>query len=316
VKTFWMFMPWMPLISGAKIRKHCAVLSTSNVWPIAGEFVQDGVRTAKLILTLEDFDLDCFYWNGFTFVSEKMRYAMALGPSDIQYFDVDASESAPLPQSKHYMTMHVPVTEDVSDLKNSKYTRDHLPGDSVKINIPSTVAFRPEAEPTHEIFYDRSFKIIYCTDEFALRVLQAGCSGAGFFHPSHFFDAVTNDSARFAASNRSSNGTPPGKSSGPKWFRRFPEKEIWRIRDGKHGGSGKSGGKLFVAICVGREVREEALRFGARSSEFRQHCRRALPHGDDMASIAVIDYPPVARPVVFRTAGPNFAQSHSVRECR
>jgi hypothetical protein len=119
-----------------------------------------------------------------------MRHAMALGPSDIQYSDVDASESAPLPQSKHYMAMRVPVTEDVSDLKNSVYTSDCLPGDSVQILIPSIVAFRPDAEPAHEIFYDRSFKVIYCTGGFALRVLEAGCSGAGFFHPSQFFDGA------------------------------------------------------------------------------------------------------------------------------
>ena len=114
---------------------------------------------AKLILTLEDFDRDCFYWNGFTFVSEKMRHAMALGPSDIQYFEVDASESAPLPQSKHYHIMHVPVTEDVSDLKNSEYLATivrMVP--SSTIGMPLAVAFRPDAEPTHEIFYDRSFK--------------------------------------------------------------------------------------------------------------------------------------------------------------
>jgi hypothetical protein len=36
---------------------------------------------------------------------------MALGSSDIQYFDVDASESTPQPRSKNYRTMHVPVID-------------------------------------------------------------------------------------------------------------------------------------------------------------------------------------------------------------
>ena len=52
---------------------------------------------------------------------------MALGPSGIQYFDVDARESAPLPRSKNYRTMHVPVTEDVVDPINSDYICRHLP---------------------------------------------------------------------------------------------------------------------------------------------------------------------------------------------
>ena len=51
--------------------------------------------------------------------------------------------------------------------------------------MPFSVVFRRDAEPTHEIFYDRLFKVIYCTDEFALRVLQAGCSGVIFVDPSH-----------------------------------------------------------------------------------------------------------------------------------
>jgi hypothetical protein len=70
MKTFWMFTPWMPLISDEKMRKHCAVLRMSDTGPITGEFVREGVPAAKLIMTLEDFDLDCFYRNDFTFVSE------------------------------------------------------------------------------------------------------------------------------------------------------------------------------------------------------------------------------------------------------
>ena len=189
MKTFWMFMPWMPLISGAKIRNRCTILRTSEIsdeGPVAGRFVRDGLLTVKLILTLEDFDLDCFSRNGFTFVSEKMRHAMALGPSDIQYFEVDASESAPLPRSKHYMTMHVPVTEDVADLQNSDYLIEHHSDGSQGVGTLFSLVFRIDARPAHEIFHERSFKHIYCTDEIALRVLQAGCSGAFFVDPSRW----------------------------------------------------------------------------------------------------------------------------------
>jgi hypothetical protein len=154
--------------------------------PIAGTFVREGLLTAKLTVTLEDFDLDCFHWNEFSFVSEHMRRAMALGPSDIQYFDVDASESAPLPRSKNYQVMHVPVTEDVADLKKSDYLVRHCPDGSLKIESPLKVVFRADAQPAHELFYDRSFKFIYCTDAFAARVLKAGCTGAFFFDASRW----------------------------------------------------------------------------------------------------------------------------------
>ena len=52
---------------------------------------------------------------------------MALGPSDIQYFDVDSSQSAALPRSKRYQLMHIPVAEDVTDPARSDYQFRHRP---------------------------------------------------------------------------------------------------------------------------------------------------------------------------------------------
>lgn len=191
MKIFWMFMPWLPYhISLSKLNKHCSFTNDAEIFRshlAPGTFAKKRPPMAKLELTLESFDVDCFFVGGFRLVSEKMRCAMALGPADVQYFEVDASRSAPLPQSKHYQIMHVPVTEDVSDPKNSDYTYHHYSDGSVTGGTPHAVVFRPDAEPTHEIFYDRFFKVIYCTDEFALRVLRAGCSGIRFFDPARGF---------------------------------------------------------------------------------------------------------------------------------
>jgi hypothetical protein len=175
-------------------QKNCTIFldhpeEACQKWPTVGKFTREGLLSAKLILTLEDFDLD-YFGSGFSFVSEKMRDAMALGPSDIQYFDVDSSQSAPLPRSKNYRIMHVPVTEDVSDLKNSEYLCRHHPDGSLEINSPIAPAFRDDAQPAHQIFVDRSFKTVYCTDEFALRVLRAACSGVIFMYPSHSFPGL------------------------------------------------------------------------------------------------------------------------------
>jgi hypothetical protein len=193
MKTFWMFVYWAPYYGNDGLLGHCTVSRISEPsqegepsYEGPGRFVRDGLLAVKLALTLENFDLDCFHWNDFTFVSEKMRCAMALGPGDIQYFDVDASESSPLPRSKNYRTIHVPVTEDVADPEDSDYICHHRPdGSVVATGMPLSVVFRRDVEPTHEIFYDKLFNVIYCTDEFALRVLRAGCSGAFFFDPSH-----------------------------------------------------------------------------------------------------------------------------------
>ena len=86
MKRYWMFVYWIYLRDEDRLVNHCTVSrlsEPSGEGPIAGRFVRDGLLAAKLALTLEDFDLDCFYWDGFTFVSERMRRAVALDPSDI-----------------------------------------------------------------------------------------------------------------------------------------------------------------------------------------------------------------------------------------
>jgi hypothetical protein len=186
VKTIWIVMPLFPV----GLVDHCVLSDgTDLIRPdlTAGQHETRERPAAKLILTLEDFDADYFMWGGYTLVSEKMRRAMALGPSDIQYFDVDASESALLPKSKHYQIMHVPVTEYMTDQKNLAYRPLKVPRPSVESRLASAVASGCAAEPTHEIFYDRFRDFIFCTDEFAMRVLQSDCSGITFWEPFDYF---------------------------------------------------------------------------------------------------------------------------------
>lgn len=186
MKTIWIAMPHFP----EGLVDHCALLDGTEPFTpelIAGERGPNELPRAKLILTLEDFDADCLFWNCLWLVSEKMRRAMALGSSDIQYFDVDASESAPLPQSKNYQIMHVPVTEYMTDQKNLVYRPLKVPKPNVESRLASAVASGRGAELTHEIFHDRFRDLIFCTDEFAVRILKAGCSGINFFDPFDFF---------------------------------------------------------------------------------------------------------------------------------
>jgi hypothetical protein len=187
VSIFWQFSPWPPqwlnpgyfigcfeFLNGAELVR---------ARPTDGEFVRNELPTLQIEFAAEDFDPDCFDWYGFTLVSEQMRRAMALGPSDIQYFEVDSSRAAPLPRSKRYQIMHVPVAEEVSDPEHSEYSLRHRPEGVELFGRPRTVAFRPDAEPAHEIFYDRFFKVTFCTDALALRVLKAGCTGMRFLDP-------------------------------------------------------------------------------------------------------------------------------------
>lgn len=156
--------------------------------PAVGEFARTELPRAEIEFPKEDFDDDCFQCEGFTFVSEKMRCAMALAPSEIQYSDIDTDGAPPLPRSKHYQIMHVPVTENISDPDRSDYTFRQRPDGFELCSPPHAIAFRPDVEPVHEIFYDRFFKVILCTDELALRVLWAGCTGIRFLDPANLDD--------------------------------------------------------------------------------------------------------------------------------
>jgi hypothetical protein len=182
-----MFTPWLPSrLNAGQLIGRCEFLSGAEMVRerlVDGEFYRSGLPTAQIEFTDESYDQDCFEWKGFTFVSERMRRAMALGPSEIQYLDVDSSRSTPLPRSKLYQIMLVPVTEDVSNPERSAYRLRHRPEGVELWGAPTLVAFRPDAEPSHEFFYDRFFKVPFCTDAFALRVLRAGCTGMRFLDP-------------------------------------------------------------------------------------------------------------------------------------
>ena len=191
MKTIRIAMPRLPFhLTGHDMPNHCAFLNSTELSAVVlpkGQPPPNELPTAKLMLTLEDFDADCFMWNSYMMVSENMRRAMALGPSDIQYFNVDASQSAPLPRSKNYQIMHVPVTESMSDQKNLVYRPLKVPKRHVESRLASAVASGRSAELTHEIFYDRFADFIFCTDEFAVKIPQSVCSGMIFFDPFDFF---------------------------------------------------------------------------------------------------------------------------------
>ncbi len=44
---------------------------------------------------------------------------------------------------------------------------------------------RPDVVPAHELFYDSFFHShLLCTEAFAMRILEAGCTGVSFVDPS------------------------------------------------------------------------------------------------------------------------------------
>ena len=145
----------------------------------------DPIPVIELALTNDDFDSDFFEWDDHYYVSERMRTAMALPASAARFFEVDASQSAPLPRSKNYQAMEVLEFEDVSDPDKSEYYISELPpGEPLGPYQVRNLAFRPDAKPKHDMFYDRFYWFQpFVTDELALRVLGAGCVGMTFSSP-------------------------------------------------------------------------------------------------------------------------------------
>jgi len=145
---------------------------------------QGSIPPAHLQLRVEDFDEDYFESDGCYFVSEQFRDAMALGPSTVRYFDVDASWSAPLPRSKNYQIMASLVEDDVLDWEASAefFTPPIIDSPARDMHV------RTDAVPKHELFVDNNLgKSLLCTDALALRILEAGCTGMRFYDLKYHF---------------------------------------------------------------------------------------------------------------------------------
>jgi hypothetical protein len=141
---------------------------------------------ATLELLQKDFDVDFLQWGGAMLVSERMRDAMALDPSEVRFLEIDDSRSAPLPRSKKYQIMEPEVAENVSDREATPYKMEQFEPDMPDVPCMSGhLVLRADAAPVHDLFYDAFFtKQVLCTDAFAVRVLEAGCTGMRFRRPS------------------------------------------------------------------------------------------------------------------------------------
>jgi hypothetical protein len=191
MNTIWQFTPWLPRgIGMERMVEHCAFANDEEMFQArvdADKWAPDNFPIAQLKLTLEDFSVDCFYEQSYVVVSQDLRDAMALGPQDVQYLPVDASLSVPLPRSKNYMIMRVPIVEDVSDVDRSDYTSVSTPGSSRDLISAREVAIRQDANPNHEIFRDRFFLgHLLCSERFAAKVLRSGCTGVRFLDLNYF----------------------------------------------------------------------------------------------------------------------------------
>jgi hypothetical protein len=190
MSDLWWFVAHLPDEPGLdRLGQYCRFVNDdelSRAWRGPREPLPSDFPTARLKITLESFSLDCFNWvttksRAFTLVSQDLRDSMALAPQDVQYLPVDASLSAPLPRSKNYMIMRVPVVENVSDPDRSIYQKNAADG----LKMPRRIAIRQDVKPTHELFRDNFFGYLLCTERLALRVLQRRCSGVRFFDPEY-----------------------------------------------------------------------------------------------------------------------------------
>lgn len=188
MNRFWIFTPWLMDVDLGTLVKHCTLLNGAEVFGArqpAGT-MWTNFPTAILALTMEDFNADCFTWESYTFVSKRLRDAMALSSAAVQFLEVDASRSASGVQANDYKIMNVAILEDAIDISAQVPIMGRSLDGSEGIvgfgkSFPST--FRP----THDIFHDRMVRgHVFCTDALALRVLSAGCTDVRFFDPAQF----------------------------------------------------------------------------------------------------------------------------------
>lgn len=85
MKAFWVFTPWLPdRINAGQWLGRCDLLNSAEIrraLPAPGEFARNAVPVARMTFTDEGYDRDCFQIGPLTFVSDKLRHAIALVPS-------------------------------------------------------------------------------------------------------------------------------------------------------------------------------------------------------------------------------------------
>ena len=180
-----MFFPRLPEdFNLEELGPRCEFLNSKEIYD-AGFWVgqvRSPLPVVQLKLTLESFNVDCFEFQMRILVSQRLRDAMALDPAAVQYFDVDASQSAPGPRAMNYKVLNVSVTEDVADRESSKFRMWPLiQGGQPMVHDLQSIAFRRDVQPKQALFCEAFFAgRFFCTDDLALRVLRAGCTGIQF----------------------------------------------------------------------------------------------------------------------------------------
>ncbi len=110
----------------------------------------------------------------------------------VRYHDIDDSLSPQTPREMKYQIMEPLRVLSIADpagfeaewAKEVDATQgrsaDEWPG-------PRGISLRDDVTPDCELFYDDHYRRLFCTDAFALRVLNAGCVGVAFADPTHLY---------------------------------------------------------------------------------------------------------------------------------
>lgn len=181
---YWIVQAWLSGDDFEVLAKRCSMPHAAEVWEArqpSGTVWRD-FPTARLKVPIDGFAADCFTWEGFTFVSKRLRAAMALPENATQFFDVDLSQSSQSVQACDYKIMSVSALEDAIDLSAEPAVTSR---DGAVIGFGK--AFYPDFQPAYDVFHDRMVRgHVFCTDALALRVLSAGCTSIRFFDPARF----------------------------------------------------------------------------------------------------------------------------------
>jgi hypothetical protein len=173
-----------------EVYKSISIVNEEEVMEVAygggigGPKVYD-FPTIQARITHPTFAPDYFTFEGFDFISEKMRLLLDIDPDFVSYFDVDTTESTALVQAKRYNVMFNRAKEHVVDvdkstydvIKLSKFAREAGLGD-FRFSF-QRYAFLDDIKLRSHLFYEASPNCTewFITDVQAMRLLEAGCTG-------------------------------------------------------------------------------------------------------------------------------------------
>lgn len=159
----------------------------SGVWPSAPLRLPPDTPRARVQLPAADHAPDILsIRDGNLLVSARMRYAMGLWNTEVQFLPIELIDGSDAAYQQDYRWMAWNLTQPAIDMEQSEYTWDEvLEGQTFpRLHSMTRIVWRTDADDGAGLFRCAEYgAFLLATETLAYRVDRAGCTGIRFEAP-------------------------------------------------------------------------------------------------------------------------------------